>query len=211
MVDIDVVIKILEKEFSKRDSLAISSIYKETKDPLKVLIATLMSSRTKDEVTLVASQRLFFKARDLKSLSGLSIREIEKLIYPVGFYKTKARNIKNLCRLLESDFNGIVPSVMEDLLKLPGVGRKTANLVMSVAFDKYAICVDTHVHRILNRLGYLKTKTPFETEMYLRENLDRKYWKKINYILVLFGQNICKPISPKCSSCLVNKYCKKNI
>lgn len=211
MNKIDKIFCILESELSKLDPPVIDVIYKDTKDPFKVLVGTLISSRTKDNVTFLASKKLFKILKSSKDISKLSLKEIEELIYPVGFYKTKAKNIKKLCKSLNDDFNSIVPDNIEDLVSLSGVGRKTANLVLSVAFDKYSICVDTHVHRILNRLGYLKTKTPLETEMFLRKNLKKKYWKKINYYLVLFGQNICKPISPKCSTCPVAKYCDKII
>ena len=166
-------------------------------------------ARTKDEVTSNAAKKLFVKVNKIKDLEKISRKELEKLIYPVGFYKTKAKNLKLLPKILKKEFNSIIPETIEELIKLPGVGRKTANLVVTIAFDKHAICVDTHVHRIMNRLGYIRTKTPHETEIILRKKLPRKYWKTINSILVAFGQNTCKPISPFCSKCPIYKECKR--
>lgn len=171
--------------------------------PFKILISTILSARTKDETTAKASEKLFSKAKSLNDLKKLSVKEIEKLIYPVGFYKTKAKNLKKLSEIKK------IPGTIEELIELPGVGRKTANLVVSRAFKKPAICVDVHVHRILNRLGYIETKNPFETEMELRKKLPKRLWRKINSVLVLFGQNLCKPLSPFCSRCPIEKYCNK--
>jgi len=142
-------------------------------------------------------------------MAKLSTEEIQKLIYPVGFYKRKAQEIKEISEMLIEKYNGKVPNSLDELLKIKGVGRKTANLVITEAFDQYGICVDTHVHRISNRLGWVKTKTPEQTEMALRKVLPKRYWKTINPILVTFGQNICKPVSPLCSSCPIVSYCPK--
>lgn len=208
MTDIDKVYKILKKEVVNYDVPVVDIIQIQTKDPFKVLLTTILSARTKDEVTHLAAKRLFTKINKIKDLEKISKKELEKLIYPVGFYKTKAKNLKLLPNALK-EFNNKIPETVEELTKLPGVGRKTANLVVAVAFDKHAICVDTHVHRIMNRLSYIKTKTPHETEMILRKKLPKKYWKSINSILVAFGQNTCKPVSPFCSKCPIYNECKR--
>ena len=209
MENIDKVYKILKKEVINYDVPVVDIIQVQTKDPFKVLITTILSARTKDETTHTAVKKLFIKIKKIKDLEKISKKEIEEIIYPVGFYKTKAKNLKLLPKILSKKFNNKIPETVEELIKLPGVGRKTANLVVAVAFDKHAICVDTHVHRIMNRLGYIKTKNPHETEMKLRKKLHRKYWKNINSILVAFGQNTCRPISPFCSRCPIQKECKK--
>ena len=178
-------------------------------DPFHVLISCLLSLRTKDEVTEKASRRLFQLGKTPQALLKLSIRTIEKAIYPVGFYHTKARTVQGVCRDLLNRFDGRVPDSLEELLSLKGVGRKTANLVVTLAFQKPGICVDTHVHRISNRLGYVKTKTPDQTEMVLRKKLPRRYWIEFNDLLVPFGQNLCKPISPLCSLCPIERLCPK--
>lgn len=177
------------------------------KNDLHFLIAILLSARTKDETVVKSCTKLFKKVKKIEDLIRIGQKDIEQLIYPVGFYKTKARHLKLLALVLKDGFNNKIPDNIEDLLKLPGVGRKTANLFINLAFLKPGICVDTHVHRILNRIGYLNTKNPFETEMFLRKNLNKKYWGKINSLLVVYGQNICKPISPKCEMCKIKKYC----
>lgn len=179
------------------------------RDPWAVLASTIISLRTKDEVTIVASERLLKKAPSPADLAALKISVIEKLIYPAGFYHNKAASLKKIAAILIKQYDGKVPSSMEELLALPGVGRKTANLVLNEAFDIDAICVDIHVHRISNRAGWLESKTPEETEMILREILPLKYWKRINYLLVLYGQNLCRPVSPFCSKCVIAKYCKR--
>ena len=178
-----------------------------TQTPFTVLISCLLSLRTQDKTTHAASEKLFRLARTPQAMAGLSASRIEKAIYPVGFYKTKAKNIKKICRLLLSQNNGSVPDELDALMKLPGVGRKTANLVITLGFGKPGICVDTHVHRITNRWGYVETKTPEQTEMALREKLPRQYWIIINDLLVSYGQNLCKPISPLCSRCKIAPYC----
>jgi endonuclease-3 len=175
----------------------------------KILVSTVLSLRTKDKTTEEASHRLFREAQTPKELLKLSVLEIEKLIYPVGFYRTKAKNLLKICEILEKRFGGKVPDTMEDLLSLPGVGRKTANLVMTVGHNQLGICVDTHVHRISNRWGLVKTKTPEETEMRLRTILPKRYWIEYNDLLVAFGQNLCVPVSPFCSRCKLSGLCPK--
>lgn len=165
--------------------------------------------RTKDEVTAEASKRLFAIANSPSEMIKLSKEKIAKTVYPVGFYNTKARNILDISRLLIEKYNSHVPDTIEELLKFKGVGRKTANLVVTVGYNKPGICVDTHVHRISNRFGYVKTKTPEETEFALRKILPKRFWIEYNDLLVAYGQNICKPISPLCSKCKINKYCDK--
>jgi endonuclease-3 len=179
------------------------------KSPYLVLISCILSLRTKDETTKKASERLFSKALTPYEMIKLSKDEIEKIIYPVGFYRVKANNILNISNLLIQEYDGKVPNTIEDLLKLKGVGRKTANLVMTLGFNKPAICVDVHVHRISNRLGYVETKTPEQTEFALRDKLPKEYWIEINDLLVAYGQNVCKPQSPRCSICSIEKYCDK--
>jgi endonuclease III len=178
-------------------------------DPFKVLISTMLSLRTKDITTDHAFERLSAIASTPDAISGLQRETIEHAIYPVGFYKTKAKNIKETSKIIVEKHNGKVPQDLDELLKLPGVGRKTANLVIILGFDKMGICVDTHVHRITNRWGYLSTRTPDETEMKLREILPRQYWKEINNYLVPYGQHICQPVSPLCSQCKILSYCKR--
>jgi endonuclease-3 len=174
-----------------------------------VLIACILSLRTQDTTTGPAAARLFAAAATPADLLALSAARIAKLIYPVGFYRTKARVILGICRDLLERFGGRVPDTIDDLLTLNGVGRKTANLVVTMGFGKPGICVDTHVHRISNRLGYVRTKTPEETEMALRERLPRRFWIGYNDLLVGFGQNVCTPISPRCSTCPVRPLCRR--
>ena len=177
------------------------------KDAYKILISTMLSLRTKDAATRDASMRLFEKAGNPKEMLKLSEDEIAKLIYPVGFYRVKAKNILEVSKIIIEDYNGKVPDEIDELLKLKGVGRKVANLVVTEAFDKDGICVDTHVHRISNRFGYVSTKKPEQTEFALREKLPKEYWRVYNDTLVIYGQNICKPINPMCDKCSVSKYC----
>jgi endonuclease-3 len=179
------------------------------RSPFTVLIACLLSLRTQDKTTDEASARLFRLAETPQDMKKLPIAVIEKAIYPVGFYKTKAENIKKICKILLIEYRGQVPDEIDELLKLPGVGRKTANLVVTMGFQKPGICVDTHVHRITNRWGYVKTSTPQKTETALRQKLPKRYWMEINELLVTYGQNICKPISPICSQCRIHRYCKR--
>lgn len=183
--------------------------YSKNRDPFKVLVSCILSLRTQDRTTGSASERLFKLASDVKTMSGLSVKTIEKAIYPVGFYKVKAKRIKELSRMLVKDHNSQVPDNLEELLKLKGVGRKTANLVVTVGYRKLGICVDTHVHRITNRWGFVRTRTPLETEFALRKKLPKQYWLEINGLLVAFGQGICRPLSPFCSQCGINRFCEK--
>jgi endonuclease III len=180
-----------------------------TSSPWAVLVSTIISLRTKDDVTLTASKKLLEKAANPSELAALRQDKIEKLIYPAGFYRNKAASLKKIAAILLKQHNGKVPSSMEVLLSLPGVGRKTANLVLNEAFDLDAICVDIHVHRISNRCGWLTSKNPEETEMILREILPKKFWKRINRLLVLYGQKLCRPVSPFCSRCVIAKFCSR--
>ncbi len=206
-MEIEKIVKILKKETKKYDTMA-ESIDRDFKNPFHVLVSTMLSTRTKDYVAEVASRKLFSKIHSPRDLMKMNVKEIEKEIYPVGFYKTKAKHLKEMGKILCTKFNCKVPDKLEDLIKLPGVGRKVANLVLSLSFRKDVICVDTHVHRISNRLGWVKTKSPFETERELMKVLPKKYWRDINHILVSFGQNTCRPINPKCDICPVKNYCK---
>jgi len=207
--NIDTVYKILTKHVEDYNVPVVDLIEIQTEDPFKVLIATILSARTKDEVTAQVCKRLFAVVKNLNDFNKLSNKELEDLIYPVGFYKTKAKHLKELPKVIKDEFNEIIPKTIDELIKLPGVGRKTANLVVSVAFKKQGLCVDTHVHKIMNRLGYVKTKTPFETEMELRNKLPKKYWMQTNRLFVAFGQNLCRPVSPFCSKCPIRKYCPR--
>ena len=181
-----------------------------SEDPLQILIATLLSARTQDATTHAASTRLFKRAATAGSLARLPIREIERLIYPVSFYRNKARHVKACCEMLATRFGGRIPQTMEELVTLPGVGRKTANLVMILAFkSRENICVDTHVHRISNRLGWVRTTAPDETEQALYRVADQRWWPLINLYLVTWGQNVCKPVYPVCGSCAIHDLCPK--
>ena len=208
----DVIFKKLEKwkvEASAQDPSVTTVAEHYSQDPWAVLVSTIISLRTKDEVTIVASERLLKKANNPKKLSTMKETEIEKLIYPAGFYRNKAASLKKIAVILLEQYDGKVPSTLEALLALPGVGRKTANLVLTEAFDMEGLCVDIHVHRISNRLGWLESKTPDETEMILREIMPKKYWKRLNYLLVLYGQKLCRPVSPFCSLCVIQKHCSR--
>jgi endonuclease-3 len=189
--------------------LAIPDHVNSYDDPFKILITTVISQRTKDEVTEQAANRLFEKFKNAKQLSDASEKDIATLIYPAGFYTEKARRIKNIAKIIDNI--GAVPNDLESLLKLPGVGRKTANIVLSAGFNINTIAVDTHVHRITNRLGWVHTKKAEDTEMELKKIIPEKYWQRLNGTLVTFGQTICRPISPKCKICPVNKYCPSRI
>lgn len=203
------IVSILRKEVTQLTTPSVTLVGKKWGSPFLVLISCILSLRTKDEVTLVASERLFRLAKDPQRMLNLSIRAIEKAIYPSGFYHTKARNIKGICRDIIEKFGGNVPDDIDTLLTLKGVGRKTANLVLTEGFGKLGVCVDTHVHRISNRLGYVKTKTPEETEWALRKKLPQKFWIEYNSLLVTWGQNICKPVSPLCSRCPIRALCPR--
>ncbi len=199
----------IAKQIKAFNTPVVDLIAVQTKDPFKVLVATILSARTKDETTAPASQRLFDLAGNANELDKLSVKQIEKAIFPVGFYRNKAQHLSKLPGQLNALFEGNIPDNIDDLIKLPGVGRKTANLVVSVAFKKPAICVDTHVHRIVNIWQYVNTKNPLETEMALRKKLPVKYWNQINSLLVAFGQSICRPISPHCDVCSIQSLCKQ--
>ncbi|TXJ52254.1 endonuclease III [Brachyspira aalborgi] len=206
--DIDKIMKELLKVTKSMPMPVVTEIKLVTnRDAYKILISTMLSLRTKDSTTRDASMRLFEKAGNPKDMLKLSEEEIAKLIYPVGFYRVKAKNILEVSQTIIDDYNGKVPDEIDELLKLRGVGRKVANLVVTEAFDKYGICVDTHVHRISNRFGYVSTKKPEQTEFALRKKLPKKYWRVYNDTLVIYGQNLCKPINPLCNQCSVSKYC----
>jgi endonuclease-3 len=207
--DIHQIVATLRREIHDMDIPIVTEISHRSRDPFHILISTILSLRTKDEVTRQAATRLLGKARSPQELLLLPEEDIARLIFPVGFYKTKARTLKQICRDLIDKYEEKVPSDLEELLKLKGVGRKTANLVVTLGFHKPGICVDTHVHRVSNRLGYVKTKTPEQTEMALREKLPKEYWIEYNDLLVTWGQNICRPISPFCSRCAVLPHCKQ--
>ena len=204
--NIDGVIRLLKREVRQWEEPIVGH-YRA--DPFRTLISCLLSLRTKDETTRGASQRLFRLARSPQRLARLSTQAIERAIYPVGFYRTKARTVRAVCRDLLSRYDGRVPGDLDELLTIKGVGRKTANLVITLAFRKPGICVDTHVHRISNRWGYVRTKTPEQTEMALRRKLPPRYWRIYNDLLVTFGQNLCHPTSPWCSRCPLERVCAK--
>ena len=182
----------------------------QQEDPFHVLIATLLSARTQDATTLAASTRLFKVARTPRTMAKLTVNRIERLIYPVSFYRHKARFVKATCRRLVDVYGGRVPTTMEELLTLPGVGRKTANLVLILAIKSQRnICVDTHVHRIANRLGWVRTRTPDETEQALYSATDAQWWPYINLYLVTWGQNVCRPVYPRCAECVLIDMCRR--
>ena len=181
------------------------------KNPYLVLIACILSLRTNDKTTYPATHRMLELAKTPKDMKQVKIEDLAQAIYPVGFYENKAKQIIELSKTIDEELDGKVPDEIDELVKFKGVGRKTANLVLSLGFNKPAICVDVHVHRIFNRLGYIKTKTPEETEFALRKKLPEKYWIDINTLLVTHGQNVCKPIKPKCAECPISSYCAKNI
>lgn len=203
------VIRILKKIVPTWEVPAVGKVAERHKTPFHILISTLLSLRTKDQTTHAASERLFQLANSPQEMVRLKPQEIEKAIYPVGFYRTKARRIIEVCKTLIDQYGGGVPNDLDELLKLKGVGRKTANLVVTLGFRKMGICVDTHVHRISNRWGYVQTKTPEQTEQALRKKLPKQYWITYNDLLVTFGQNLCVPISPWCSRCPIEEYCPK--
>ncbi len=208
-VDIDKIFEILKAENTPRTKFV--DHIEGVSDPFYVLLSCILSLRTKDETTYPATLRLFKLGKTPEDFSKIDEKIIEKAIYPVGFYRNKSRTIIDICNVLVENYDSIVPDMVEELVKLKGVGRKTANLVVAKGYDKPAICVDIHVHRISNRLGYVKTDKPDETEMVLRKKLPKKYWKEINTLFVTHGQSICRPISPKCEICPINRYCNKLI
>lgn len=207
--DIPFVHRALKVEYEKQSAPIVEFIQEQTGSPFKVLVATILSARTRDEATTVAVRKLFVEVQSPADLRSRSVAELETLIFPVGFYRTKARHLKALGDVLLRDFGNAIPDTIEELCRLPGVGRKTANLVVTVAFDKYGICVDVHVHRICNRLGLLQTQTPLETENTLRQILPKRYWKSWNHQLVAFGQTLCTPRNPQCNRCPIVSVCDR--
>jgi endonuclease-3 len=200
-------IRILRREVPKWETPVVTLMAETYASPFRVLISCILSLRTQDATTAKASHRLFAVADTPQAMVKLSAKKIEKLIYPVGFYKTKALQIREICRRIIAQCSGRVPDEIDELLKFKGVGRKTANLVVTLGYNKPGICVDTHVHRISNRWGYINTATPEKTEIALRAKLPKRYWIEYNNLLVNFGQHLCRPISPLCSVCPVQKYC----
>lgn len=203
------IVAILKKELDMGEMPIVSHLAENQRDPFVILISTLLSLRTKDEVTALATERLMALAATPEEMLKIPQDKIARAIFPVGFYRKKAAIIHSACQELIDRFSSKVPDNLEDLLSIKGVGRKTANLVITLAYGKEGICVDTHVHRISNRLGYVTTKTPDQTEMALRAKLPRKYWIIYNTLLVAFGRKTCKPISPHCRSCPVAIYCQR--
>ena len=205
------VMRSLARAITGLEMPAVEKISEEqAEDPFQILIATLLSARTQDATTHAASTRLFARARTPRSMAKLSVKEIERLIYPVSFYRNKARHVKACCEMLIDRFGGRVPQTMEELVTLPGVGRKTANLVMILGFKSLRnICVDTHVHRISNRMGWVRTKLPEETEQALYRNTAQKWWPYINLYLVTWGQTVCRPVYPRCGDCVIAADCPR--
>ncbi len=205
------VLRSLGRAIRSMEEPAVEKIAEETQeDPFRVLIATLLSAQTKDAVTAAASARLFKVAHTPQAMVGLTVSRIERLIYPVSFYRNKARHVKQACRQILDDFSAVVPDTMDELLTLAGVGRKTANLVLILSHaSRDNICVDTHVHRISNRLGWVKTRTPDQTEQALYKVVPRKWWADVNLYLVTWGQNVCKPVYPRCRACVASTMCPR--
>jgi endonuclease-3 len=205
------VMRTLAREIDHLELPAVEKIAEESQeDPFEVLISTMLSAQTRDPVTAAASARLFRAARTPQTVARLTVRRIEQLIYPVSFYRNKARHVKRTCRILVERFGGRVPGRMEELLLLPGVGRKTANLVLILSFRSLKnICVDTHVHRIANRLGWVRTGSPDETEQALYKATSARWWPYINLYLVTWGQNVCRPVYPRCGACALRPFCPR--
>jgi endonuclease-3 len=202
-------IRILRRETPKWQTPIVTVVAESSKSPFHVLISCILSLRTQDATTAQASRRLFALAGTPAKMLTLPTKKIEKLIYPVGFYRTKARNIRDICRTLVEKYSGKVPDEIDELLELKGVGRKTANLVVTLGYRKPGICVDTHVHRIANRWGYVRTRSPDATESVLRRKLPREYWITFNDLLVPYGQHRCTPLSPFCSECGLRPWCRR--
>ena len=207
--DIHAAVRILIQEVRRWKEPIVGVVAKASRDPFQILMSTILSLRTRDQTTADAAERLFRLAKTPAEMLKLPRRKIERAIYPVGFYRTKARHIFEISRDLLSRHGGRVPDTIPELLTLKGVGRKTANLVVTLGFHKPGICVDIHVHRISNRWGYIRTRTPAETENALREKLPKRYWMIYNDLLVPFGQNLCTPVSPRCSECRLRRYCDR--
>src|SRR6266542_3378775 len=208
---VETVMRKLARAIDDHDLPAVEKIADESQeDPFEVLISTMLSAQTRDPVTAAASARLFKVARTPRTLAKLTTKRIERLIYPVSFYRHKARHVRETCRILVERYGGRVPGTMDELLRLPGVGRKTANLVLILSFKSLKnICVDTHVHRISNRLGWVKTRTPDETEQALYRTTDQRWWPYINLYLVTWGQNVCRPVYPRCGACVIREHCAR--
>jgi endonuclease-3 len=208
--EIHAAIRIVRREVRRWQEPVVGVVARESdRDPFRILISCLLSLRTKDKTTGEASGRLFALAHTPAAMLALPRKTIERAIYPVGFYRTKTTSIHQICRRLLDDYGGKVPDSIEELVTLPGVGRKTANLVVTIGYRKPGICVDIHVHRISNRWGYVKTKTPAQTEDALRRKLPKQYWITFNDLLVPYGQNLCQPVSPFCSRCKLMEYCDR--
>jgi endonuclease III len=207
--EIHAALRILRRQAPKWQTPVVTLIAEASDSPFKVLISCILSLRTQDSTTAQASRRLFALADSPETMVRLSAKRIEQVIFPVGFYRTKAKTILEICRNLNENYRGRVPDEIDELIKFKGVGRKTANLVVTLGYNKPGICVDTHVHRISNRWGYVKTATPEKTEVALRQKLPKQYWIEYNDLLVSFGQQLCRPISPLCSQCPVAKYCSQ--
>ena len=201
--------RILRRETPKWQTPVVTLIAESSDSPFKVLISCILSLHTQDSTTAQASRRLFALADSPETMVRLTAKKIEEAIYPVGFYRTKAKTILEICRNLNEKYHGRVPDEIDELINFKGVGRKTANLVVTLGYNKPGICVDTHVHRISNRWGYIKTATPEKTEVALRQKLPKQYWIEYNDLLVSFGQQLCRPISPLCSQCPVVRYCSQ--
>jgi endonuclease III len=208
---VSVVMRALARAIDHLELPAVEKIAEASEDnPFEVLIATMLSAQTRDAVTAAASARLFKAARTPRAIARLTERRIEQLIYPVSFYRNKATHVRETSRILADQFDSRVPSTMAELLTLPGVGRKTANLVLILSFEsKRNICVDTHVHRISNRLGWVRTRTPEDTEQALYTNIARRWWPYINLYMVTWGQNVCRPVYPRCRACVIRPYCPR--
>jgi endonuclease-3 len=207
---IHAMLRIVKREIRQWREPVVGVVARESnRDPFHILISCLLSLRTKDKTTGEASARLFALAKTPAAMVTLPLKKIEQAIYPVGFYRTKAKSIRQICRRLLDVYGGVVPDSIEELVTLSGVGRKTANLVVTVGYGKPGICVDIHVHRISNRWGYIKTTTPDKTEEALRRTLPKRHWITLNDLLVPYGQNLCQPVSPFCSKCKLTKYCER--
>ena len=206
-MNIDKIVEILKN--AKQPQSDFVKLMDSFRDPFIVLIACILSLRTNDRTTYPATLRMLELGKTPADFAKVNVDDLSKAIYPVGFYKNKAEQIIELSKTLVEKYESKVPDEIDELVKFKGVGRKTANLVLSEGFNKPAICVDVHVHRIFNRLGYVKTKTPDESEIVLREKLPKKYWIDINSLLVTHGQNVCKPIKPMCAQCPINAHCEK--
>ena len=206
--NISTVMEILIKEFSKKRKPTVRKI-SQKRDPFKVLISCLLSLRTRDENTALAASRLFHYVKKPEDLVKMPLKKIENLIYPSGFYKKKARTLREVALTLIKKFKGKVPNTKKELLSIKGIGQKTANIVLSFAYKKAVLPIDTHCHRIPNRLGWVKTAKPEQTEKELEKILPKKYWREFNTVMILFGRTICLPLSPLCSKCPIRKYCKR--